>query len=553
LIVFAIYQTNDWNDLYDTYGLKYNIVLTRREYLVSMYKKKFYKSPVFLAILIVLAAMAVRISWMGKGVYAFTDETRYQSSQQLVIDLSQGHIKKGFEALLKTDARPADCLVHALPALIQYLLPHEQGLNHPDSLIAVQYFHILLFGLLASVFYRLTILLFPDNDYCAVLTLACFVLLINNHVHARHILPYDTALLFLLYALMLIVRAHREKGIISIRIKWIAGILAALAWLTYPGYYWLPVLMMVYLFLVSGSPRFIDGLREVIPFILGAVTIVLCFEGLYWYYGKSLVYGLAGLSLGINQGDYHESLEFLILYMKETNGTVGWILSYAFLIIGAISLVGLLRARMKVFDPVMVFLGLAFGAWAFHMILGEVFEFMVFYGRLIHAFVPFMIWAVLAVCLRLKSMSSPALSVLVALCLFSFWNFHQTYQSITYPRDVLYAFSHPRTLVTTGDAVIELTKNKQQVGPYCNIHSPYAYYELTDRDLDPSLFFYNAAILYPIEGQSIVNCVPPFDRCLLRAPYYLCFAPYAYEGYSPAARKKLQSGLYFTQVLLKTK
>ena len=518
-----------------------------------MYKKNFYKSPVFLAILIVLAAMAVRVSWMGKGVYAFTDETRYLASQQLVSDVSQGHIKKGFEALLITDARPVDCLLHAMPALLQQLILHSQGLNHPNSLIWVQYFHILLFGLLAFVFFQLTILLFPNNAYYGVLTLACFVLLINNHVHARHILPYDTALLFLLYALILIVRAHREKGIISTHIKCMAGVLAALACLTYPGYYWLPILMMVYLFMVSGSDRFMDGLREVIPFILGAVTIFVLFEGLYWSYGKSLVYGLAGLAIGINQGDYHESLEFLILYMKETNGIVGWILSYTFLIIGAISLVGLLRARMKVFDPVMVFLGLAFGAWAFHVVLGEVFEFMVFYGRLIHAFVPFMLWAVLAVCLRLKSMASPALAVLAALCLFSFWNFHQMYQSITYPRDVLYTFSHPHSLVTTGDAVIELTKNKPQTGPYCNIHSSYAYYQLTGRRIDPSLFFYNTSILYPIERQSIVKCVQSFDKYLLRTPYYLCFAPYGYEGYSAAARKRLQSGLYMTQVMLKTK
>ncbi|MDB5257300.1 MAG: hypothetical protein JWM14_1995 [Chitinophagaceae bacterium] len=518
-----------------------------------MYKKYFYKSPVFLGLLILLITMAIRVSWMGKGVYAFTDETRYEASQYLVAQLLDGNVKEGVRALLKTDARPVDCLLHAIPALVQQLLPHEQGLNHPDSLVWVQYFHILLFGMLAFVFYRLTSLLFPETDYIPLLALACFVLLINNHVHARHILPYDIALMLLLLALGLLVHVHRTAGFISTRAKYIAGILAALAWLTYPGYYWLPVLMMVYLFMVSGSRRFIDGLWEVIPFLTGAFMVVLCFEAVYWCYGKSLLYSLAGLSLGINQGDYHESLEFMILYMKESNGAVGWLLSYAFLIAGALSLIALLRSRMKVFDPVRVFLGLAFGAWAFHMVLGEVFEFMVFYGRLIHAFVPFMIWAVLAACTRLKSFTAPALSVLVALSLFSFWNFHQMYQSITYPRDVLFAFSHPMDGSTLESPVIQLTKGASGAVPYCNIHSPYAYYNIPQRRVDPSLSFYNTAILYPIEGQEVVSCLKDSSSLLLRAPYYLCFAPYSYEGYSPAARRRLQSGLYTTQVMLKTR
>ncbi len=517
-----------------------------------MYKKYFYKSPVFLALLIIFIAMAVRVSWMGKGVYAFTDETRYEASQYMVGQLLLGNVKEGVGALLKTDARPVDCLLHALPAMVQQLLPHEQGLNHPDSLVWVQYFHILLFGMLAFVFSRLTALLFHETDYIPLMALACFVMLVNNHVHARHILPYDTALLLSLSALGLIVHVHRTHGFISTRAKYITGILAAMAWLTYPGYYWLPVLMMVYLFLVSGSKRLIDGIREVIPFLMGSFTVLLCFEAIYWCYGKSLLYSLASLSLGINQGDYHESLEFMIHYMKESNGAVGWILSYAFLIVGALSLLTLLRSRLKKFDPVSVFLGLAFSAWAFHTVLGEVFEFMVFYGRLIHAFVPFMIWAVVAACIRLKNMTVPVLSVVVVLCVFCFWNFHQSYQSITYPRDVLFAFSHPIAGNDSKTALIQLTKEASTSVPYCNIHSAYAYYDLTNRVVNPSLFFYNTAILYPIEGQKVVNCVGTYQSLVLRVPYYLCFAPYGYEGYSAAARRKLQSGLYTTQVMLKT-
>lgn len=522
-----------------------------------MYKKYFYKSPVFLGLLIIFIAMAVRISWMGKGVYAFTDETRYEASQYLVGQLLQGNIKEGCSALLKTDARPVDCLLHALPALLQQLLPHQQGINHPTSLIGVQYFHVFLFGMLAFVFYRLTVLLFPQTDYIPLFALTCFVLLVNNHVHARHILPYDTALLLLLMALGIIVHVHRSEGLISFRAKYTAGTLAALAWLTYPGYYWMPVLMMGYLFLVSGNKKFTDGCREVIPFLAGAFVVVLFFEALYWCYGKSLLYSLAGLSLDINQGDYNESLEFMIQYMKESNGAAGWILSYAFLIAGALSLLTLLRARMTVFDPLRVFLGLAFGAWAFHMVLGEVFEFMVFYGRLIHAFIPFMIWALIAACIRLRSIlpvsPSVSLSVLVVLLLFSFYHFDQSYRFITYPRDVLFQFSHARTTDSLEAPVVQLAKQANGKIPYCNIHSPYAYYNLPNRQVDPSLVFYNTAILYPIEGQEVVSCAQSSPTLLLRAPYYLCFAPYGYEGYSPAARKRLQSGLYTTQVMLKTK
>ncbi len=160
------------------------------------YSKYFYKSPVFLVLLIITLSMAVRVSWMGKGAYAFTDETRYEASQYFVDQGLYGHLKEGFSALLKPEARPVACSLHTLPALMQQVLPHAQAVNHPYALLWVQYFHILIFGLLSFVFYRLTIVLFPGNAYYAVLTLACFVLIVNNHVHARHILPYDTALLF---------------------------------------------------------------------------------------------------------------------------------------------------------------------------------------------------------------------------------------------------------------------------------------------------------------------------------------------------------------------
>lgn len=488
---------------------------------------------------------------MGKGAYAFTDETRYEASQYLVEQLLKGNIKEGFSALLKTDARPVDALLHTIPALVQQLLPHAQGINHPDSLLYVQYFHVLLFALLAFVFYRLTTLLFPQNDYYALLALTCFVLIVNNHVHARHLLPYDLSLALLFLALGVIVYAHQQHGLVATKVKVTAGILTALAWLTYPGYYWLPVLMMVYLYLISGSPRVMDRVKEVLPFLSGGMLVVLLFEGIYRCYGKSLLYSLAGLSLGINQGDYHESLEFIFQYMKESNGAAGWILSYAFLAAGALSLLVLLRARLKVFDPLTVFLGVAFAAWLFHVLLGEVLEFMVFYGRLVHALVPFMIWAVLAACIRLKSLAAPAFAVLIALSLFSFADFHQHYRSIAYPRDVLYTFSHAGPAARAGESVIELTKDKKSKDAYCNIHTPYAYYTLTDRRIDPGLFFFNTAILYPIEGQAVGICAPPASRVLFRAPYYLCFAPYGYEGYSPAARKRLQSGLYFTQVMMR--
>ncbi|MDF2456759.1 MAG: hypothetical protein K0R51_2752, partial [Cytophagaceae bacterium] len=432
-----------------------------------MYIKNFYKSPVFFGLLIILIAMAVRVTWMGKGAYAFTDETRYEASQYLVDQLLKGNVKEGFSALLKTDARPVDALLHTLPALVQKVMPHRYGINHPHSLVYVQYFHVLIFGLLAFVFYRLTTLLFPQNDYYALLALACFVLIVNNHVHARHILPYDLSLVLLFLALGFIVYAHQQQGLVATQVKVMAGILTALAWLTYPGYYWLPVLMMVYLYLISGSPRYSERWREVIPFLSGGVMVVLVFEVLYRCYGKSLLYSLAGLSLGINQGDYHESLEFLIQYMQESNGAAGWILSYVFLLAGGLSLLILLRARMKVFDPLMVFLGIAFAAWVFHVLLGEVFEFMVFYGRLVHAFVPFMIWAVLAACARLKSLATPAFAVLLALCLFSFWNFDRSYRSIAYPRDVLYLFSSHALPTKAFEPVIELAKDKREKDPYC--------------------------------------------------------------------------------------
>ncbi|MDB5272521.1 MAG: hypothetical protein JWO58_888 [Chitinophagaceae bacterium] len=515
-----------------------------------MYKKYFYKSPAFLAILLIVATMWIRIGWMGKGVYAFSDETRYEAAQQLVGQLLQGHYETAFRALLKTDARPADGLLHAVPALIQHLTLHAQGINHPDSLIFVQYFHVLIFGLLAWVFYWLTALFFPHGKYDPLFALSCFLLLVNNHVHARHILPYDAALLLSLIALALIVRAHQKKGIASSAVKCLTGALAALAWLTYPGYYWMPVLMMGYIVLASGQRQYVAGLKEISPFLIGGLLMFLPFEAVYWYFGKSLVYGLAGLSLGINQGDYHESLEFLIVYMKNTNGIVGWILAYAFLILGALNLLKLISRRMPVFDPLQVFLGIAFGAWLFHMLLGEVFEFMVFYGRLVHAFLPFMVWALLAVCIRLGWLAMPVFSLILLGSLFSFWKFNETYRNVTYPRDVLYDYSVYQSSNKTVP-VLELTKGKATPDRYCNIHVPYAYYDLADRKIADSLFFYNTAILYPIEGQDVVECAKAGQSVLLKVPYYLCFTPYGYEGYSPQARKSLQSGLYTTQVQIK--
>ncbi|HSZ71354.1 MAG TPA: hypothetical protein VK750_01675, partial [Cytophagaceae bacterium] len=330
-------------------------------------------------------------------------------------------------------------------------------------------------------------------------------------------------------------------------VKFFTGVIAALAWLTYPGYYWMPVLMMGYLTLASGRQHAIEWWKEIVPFLLGALCLFIPFEMLYACYGKSLLYGLAGLSLGINQGDYHESLQFIVTYMQDSNGTVGTVLSYAFLVLGMLKLLKLLTKRMPVFDPLQVCIALAFGAWLFHILLGEVLEFMVFYGRLVHAFVPFMIWALLALCIRINGLTVPLFLLVLVGSIFSFLKFNRTYQAIVYPRDVLYSFS---TYQPSGKTfpVLELAKDKKEKDLYCNSHVPYAYYNIRDRKVADTLTFYNTAILYPIEGQEVVRCDRQSLKILLRAPYYLCFSPYGFEGYSPSARKSLQSGWYTTEV-----
>jgi hypothetical protein len=478
--------------------------------------------PVALFCVLLVFLSGYRLLLTQSGQLFWPDEFRYVHALHVLDEIRQGHLGTGVAWLFTVPsvpdanhgAGPAYVALSTVPAVIQGLASLSAGIGPEDPAFyripAVA--NVFVSMAIAIVFFKF-VLLFVHDRRLALLSALVYGLLANTNLYVRHLFPYDLALLLLLCGLFLVVSEQGDPARLLRRVVG-AGLLAGFGFTTYPGYDPFVVILAT---AVLCNPA--GSWRHLVVMFVSMMSVGLAWEGVARLGGVSLIaltlrhFGtLAG-----EQGSFEETLIFLPQYLSDVEGLTGAAL-LALLAVFAVMAIWRRFGRIE--------LGIVGGAMAIYLVFGAAgvfFHRTVYYGRLVHMYLPFVVLAaVLALSkvrranLRLATAMPLALASVVA-----FVPVATAELAATFPRDIV------RDIAATEGA-----------GP-----PPCTVMATTPNDLNRvtsecDTILENAGHLYPIPPQTAMPSPPGFT--LVRSwKHPLQFRPYWYEGYSIEERATL--------------
>lgn len=493
-----------------------------------------------LALLVGLVITAVRISLIGKGTMAFVDEQRYVTAMLGLRALGEGHVLEFLRAINSMGARPGDSLWRVIPGLGQAALLLATGLNpnSPPSLQVPQLFNVLVMSLNMLLLYKIYRRFFQAG--MALLGIVLYSSLVNTNLYLRHLLPYDHALFFFLLALWLLLRltacsAGWKYGLV--------GALAAFSYAVYPGYFMGPVVLLALgTVLALASPT--DGSEaktagRLVPVGLQLAGVLLVLGGL------QLLSLLAGtsywasshyISTTVTQGSFDEGLSFIGRYYWQVEGWMG----FGLVLLFGIGLLRCLGAAVRQPAPLSLaaLLSISFLAWLGYA--GAVLAHkLVFYGRILHFFGPFI---VLGALVALHKLASARLAVNTLLLIFGsalaighFGAFASAYKAIEYPSDVAYDHGiHDYNQIAANEISV-CDKNiifNRLFGPRLRLIQVIV--------PQPTRYqFINFAYLYPISCYKAPGLKA--GTVVAAVPYFMKYPAYQFEGHNQAQRAIMQN------------
>ncbi|MFD2718409.1 ArnT family glycosyltransferase [Hymenobacter monticola] len=495
--------------------------------------------PQRLALLVGVVVTLVRLSLVGKGTMAFIDERRYITAMLGLRELCAGHGLAFLQAIHSMGARPGDGLWRVIPGLGQAALLLGLGLNPnaPPSLQAPQAFNVLIISANALLLYKIYRRFFGVG--LALLGVALYSSLVNTNVYLRHLLPYDHALFFFLGALWLLLSAPKDR---LLRRYALVGFLAGISYAVYPGYFMGPALL-----LVVGAARLLSPQAElrqpyrfwpVAGLLLGFLAVLAFLELSARAAGTSYFASSRYIAGTILQGSFAEGFSFIGQYYWAVEK---WLGAGLLLLFGA----GLLRCGRASFSSAghisVVSIELqslvigAFAAWLGYACLVALGHQLVFYGRILHFFAPFVVLGALVALQAITTRPRLArwtvgLGLVVAVV--SFADFVRAYRQVDYPCDVAYRHG---ILDVRQIAAIQTTGCEPSVLNY-RLFGP----AIRNRPTRPTPRYrlVNFAYLYPL---TCYRPVPlPAGRVVATTPYFIKYAPYQFEGHSGAERALLR-------------
>jgi hypothetical protein len=495
-----------------------------------------------LAIFYIFFLLFFRAGLLGKGAFAFPDESRYGYSIY-ALDCLRNHEPRGFVAnLFATQARPGDAVIYLVPATVQGIFYQVLGWDPrlPASLIIPQLFNLVVGALILIVFYQVSLLVLESTSASFAATLV-YGLLVNSNIYLRHILPYDAALLLMLAGVWYLLASRKRSGYISIKTSAVAALLATASFLTYPGYYFAPVLIGGLLwFKCRGAHSSAPVLKSFAVYVSSVILLLGLTELAAKIGGVSYFYNAAGLSTTIDQGSFEEGLSFGLKYLVQTERLAGIFLLSGTAAYTVIKSRDFLKTGLSgiLNDDIYMLLSLSVIGYLAHSFMTVVMHRMVFYGRILHLFMPFWIWPAIRIVasIRVREIKITAYALVLSISLFSFAGFYFQYQKLAYPRDVLYRYNIFWEALPPSMAVFEKLPAKRVIAP----PSP----RINGLDISrlvADLTVVNGGYFYPVDGRYNPFIPPAGARMLFSGQHFLNFPAYLFEGFKMEERQHLQN------------
>jgi hypothetical protein len=494
--------------------------------------------------------LLLRLSVLGKGAFGSYDEGRYLRSFDAVRAAAHGDWHGCAYILSMTDARPLDALWRFVPATAQLALNHWAGWSiytYPSLLIPTA-LNWVTTVVAAWVFWAICRQLLRYHVASTQWSLVAAILyagLVNTSIDVRHVAPYDGAmLLFLALLYWVLIQSETPKAWFWAKL----GIGAGALWLMYPGYYAAPALLVAPLLSWENPLAWVrTHFHHLLLLGAGFFAPLVAAEVLSRYGGGPPFWAISyDLSLHVLQGDPAEGYTFLFSYLWRVEKGLGLVLLLLLSLalaqvaqrvrhIGLVTLVPRTPLQKILLAALLLFLVHATAAAVGHRI--------VWYGRLLRLYMPFI---VLAGVTALSTMPSPRIAAQIALgsCLisgFSYVLFLIGYTRIVYPADIISDFKlaclpygkvfYYNEVKTADKLLYSIRSNKVATIAHC-----------PPAPGDSITVLVNFALLYPLvatERRAPLS-LGHRARIILDAPLNRSFPAYEFEGLRPSERAEAE-------------
>ena len=464
---------------------------------------------------------AFRLSLTTKGHCFDADERRYIYALWFWKDILHGQFFNVFSCLFEVQGRPGFVLISAFPAALQILLAHLHLISttslHFFDLPSV--FNVFITLVNSVVFYGILKILVQES-YLAATGTVVYSLLVNSNVYIRHLVPYDWSLaLFLIVILLMLKQVSTSSQRPGIAV--LGGALSALGAMVYPGYY--ALVLIVFLFW-AGASRF--DLKKMGFYLGGFFGVIASVEILSEVLRKSYLMECLVVSDTVKHGSFAEGFLYIIRYLKDVEGLIGLVLFSLFLLY-------VIYFWTKDRGPLRWLVAAALLVYASHAILGMIFLKMVFYGRCLHLYFPFLVLAAIRLLSLIpgENYKKAVAIFLLAASVISFIPFARAYSQLTYPRDLYFKYLSQipdnKILWILSDDIVNPSAYKDHSAVALNMHS---YFDLKE---------------------SYFNIRPPGNMVLVAlGAHPLNFSSYAFENYGPEERRRLRTRKYQMKIYL---
>lgn len=481
--------------------------------------------PSSLLALLMLTAYCLRLLLIVNGGQLFhPDELRYYRSIETTKHIFKADFKNAVKTLLKYEFHQGIALAKLVPAMLHRLV---HSINHDDNLLWKDLWHTppqnfrlpaLIFALPSVFCIGMMYLIGRQAGANEGEALLGAYLLATSHsffFFAKHLLPYDTAILIGLIAIYFALRLRAWRITNALFVGW----LAFLVFWIYNGYATLTITIgILYCCLLATGPR--DAFRRAFGMAAGALLFflpIVLFN--LTFLNENVILQMITFSETVDHGSFSEGLIFPFLYFRDVEGlmSIGWICGLAF---AAWALRGpyLSNERRRVW---MWFACLA-SLYLMLALLSAGLQQFVVYGRVARSLAPFIALAcAYGFTALLPRYGRHALKLLVlvlgALSIANFvpaiaqryplaiaWDVYQRYDDVSF-----------ETTVETGENPV------------------FSWWDLQPQQPEARYRLFNAANYYPIAD---ISGDLPEGKILLEVSHPFNYKPWQYEGMTAEMR-----------------
>lgn len=486
-----------------------------------------------------------RFSLTDRGALVFPDELSYVETFNALHNLFKDDLKGFCKHISSIGAIPGNTTIRMIPAIGQLFLCKLTGVPvfNPYSLKVATAFNVIISLFILIVFYKLSFLLFNKDPKTAFLSMFIYGLVVNNNIYIRHIVPYDISLLCFLSSLYIIVKSSITNYQLKTYI--ISGILVGFGFAIYQGYYFFPVLIFTLILFNKNLPIFSNQkLIGILIFVISAVTVLLFYEilakiGDVSLFNTYLLLGQKDFSLG----DFNEGFIFIFKYLFEVEGVMGiLIIAFSLLCYAKIFLhFSKAKTSHNNYFVLKMLLMISLTGYLIHASLSYFFHSKVFFGRLLHMYYPFLIWAIFIILsdIRNKKLKYWMTTFTIVISLYSFVIFSIKYYSLGYPRDILYK---------KGIKIenVNYTNIIHETPPYVVFASPDPWNAKTGKPYMDNKNYKLVNFCFLIHNMK--DLVPykqkDNEKLIFSRPHFNTFPAYYYEGHTPQERAWLKERQY---------